>query len=39
VGTHKIADLIGKTPKKQAPDRKAWDAKRVKLLKAVKKAA
>jgi|GEM_PF-5474379 len=34
VGTHKIADLIGKTPKKDAPD---WDAKRVKLIKAVAK--
>lgn len=39
VGTHKVADLIGKTPKKDAPERKAWDAKRVKLLKSVKKAA
>lgn len=38
VGTHKMADLIGKTPKRDAPERKAWDAKRVKLTKAVAKA-
>ena len=38
VGSHKMADLIGKTPKKDAPERKAWDAKRVKLTKAVKAA-
>lgn len=38
VGSHKMADLIGKTPKKDAPERKAWDAKRVKLTKAVNAA-
>ncbi len=39
VGTHKMADLIGKTPPKGSPERKPWDAKRVKLAKAVKKSA
>ena len=39
VGTHKMADLIGKTPKQGSAERKPWDAQRVKLLKAVKKAA
>jgi len=38
VGTKKMVDLIGKTPKKDAPERKAWEAKRIKLTKAVKKA-
>jgi ParB/RepB/Spo0J family partition protein len=36
VGSHKIADLIGKTPAKDAPERKAWDARRLKLTRAVK---
>lgn len=39
VGTHKMTELIGKTPPKGSPERKLWDAKRVKLIKAVKKAA
>jgi ParB/RepB/Spo0J family partition protein len=36
VGTHKMADIIGKTPAKEAPERKAWDARRLKLQRAVK---
>lgn len=38
VGSHKMTDLIGKTPPKGSPERKPWDARLVKLLKAVKKA-
>lgn len=30
-------DVIGKTPARTSPDRKAWEAKRVRLVKAVKK--
>ena len=36
VGSHKIADLIGKTPAKDALERKDWDARRLKLTRAVK---